>query len=500
MSKGFVALVGAGPGELGLLTLRGMEFLKKAEVVVYDRLVSEEILRISSESALKIDVGKKSSYHLVGQEKINEILLKEALRGKRVVRLKGGDPFLFGRGAEELELLVQNNIPFEVVPGITSAISVPSYAGIPVTHRDFCSSVHIITGHKKANEPLNIDFESLVKIGGTLVFLMGVSSLKQITDGLIDAGMDKKMTTAIVENGTRGNQRKIVTTIESLFEETVKKDIKSPAVVIVGEVCALSEKYDWHAKKILSGEKIIVTRPKSSGGTLSSYLKELGADVYDSPCVEIHEILKNEILEKAIENIKGYEWLAFTSRNGVKVFFNYLKNNKKDFRILKDIKIAAIGKPTADSLNEYGIFADFIPEIYDGKHLGEGLCELVNKQGKILLLRALKGSKEIINIFEKAGKKFNDIAIYETSYINMNKDKIEQLINEKNDIYVTFTSVSTVEGFVKSMGKIDFTKIIGICIGNQTAEAARKYAIKYYISDEATIESIIKKFLEVKND
>ena len=331
MAKGFVALVGAGPGEVGLLTFRAKEYIEKADVIVYDRLVSPDILDLIPKGIRKIDVGKDPGNHKVSQEEINNILLKEARKGNMVVRLKGGDPFLFGRGGEELELLFENNIPFEVVPGITSAISVPSYAGIPVTHRDFCSSVHIITGHQKKNEALKINYKALCEMEGTLVFLMGVASLKEIMEGLIKADMDKKTPAAIIENGTCPNQRMVTGTVENLYERAIMEKIKSPSVIVVGKVCQLADKYNWFMKRPLFGKKIIVTRPKISGNTLSTRLRSLGCKVYDYPCIEIQEIINNQILKKEINCISDYSWMVFTSKNGVDIFFNYLLKRKYGF-------------------------------------------------------------------------------------------------------------------------------------------------------------------------
>ena len=499
MEKGFVALVGAGPGELGLLTIRGKELIEKADVVVFDRLVSREILDIIPNTAKKINVGKKSNNHLVLQHKINEILLEEALKGNFVVRLKGGDPFLFGRGGEELELLVDNNISFEVVPGITSAISVPSFAGIPVTHRDFCSSVHIITGHQKKNETLRINFKALSETNGTLVFLMGVSSLNEIMDGLINANMDKKTPAAIIENGTLPNQRKITGTIENLYEKAIKNKIKSPSIIVVGKVCGLLDKYNWFSKRKLFGKKIVVTRPRMSGNVLSTKLRNLGAFVYDYPCIDIEEILDNKLLDIEINRINEYNWLVFTSKNGVKIFFDYLRKNKKDFRVLSNLKIAAIGSQTAKSLNDYGIIVDYIPDVYEGKYLGEGLSQIVGKNEKVLLLRALKGTQEITNKLSENNIYYMDIPIYDTLYVNENEKEIKQLIDEDEIDYVTFTSASTVEGFINSMPNVDLSKVMGLCIGNQTATVAKKYGIRHIISDEATIDSMIDKILEVQH-
>lgn len=497
MKNGFVALVGAGPGDIGLLTLRGMEYIQKADVILFDRLVSEEILELAPIEAKKINVGKESSNHSVSQEETNKILLDEALNGKIVVRLKGGDPFLFGRGGEELELLEQNNIPFEVVPGITSAISAPSYAGIPVTHRNFCSSVHIITGHKKNNSENDIDFKALVDTKGTLVFMMGVSSLKMIIDGLLKAGMIKETKAAIIENGTRPYQRKVVGNLENIYEKATCEKIKSPSVIVIGEVCQLSEKFDWFSKRILFGKKIIVTRPKASGGTLSIKLRELGAEVIDYPCIEIKKMDENEELEKILNRIEDFDWIVFTSKNGVNIFFEYFRNQGKDIRLLYKQKFATIGNQTSKALADYGIISDFVPNIYDGIHLGEGISEISKPKDNILLLRALEGNTEITDILRFNNRDYEDIPVYKTEYSNIKSQRFNEIMSENNEVYVTFTSASTVEGFVNTIEKSQIKKIVGICIGNQTSKAATKYGIKHFVSKDATIESMIDKIKEV---
>ena len=277
MKVGKVWLVGAGPGDAGLFTLKGREVLKKAEVVVYDSLVGQGVLTQIPDSARRIYVGKRADKHTVPQEQINEILLEEAKKGYRVVRLKGGDPFLFGRGGEELELLTENQIPYEVVPGVTSPLAVPAYNGIPVTHRDFCSSLHIITGHRRAGQEYDIDFEALVRTKGTLVFLMGVASLGDICRGLLDAGMDPAMPAAVLQKGTTAGQKRIVSDIENLPEEAARQGVETPAVIIVGKVCALADTFAWYEKLPLAGWKVLVTRPKNRSSRTSELLREKGA-------------------------------------------------------------------------------------------------------------------------------------------------------------------------------------------------------------------------------
>ncbi len=499
MKKGFVALVGAGPGDIGLLTLRGKELLLSAEVVVYDRLVSEEIRMLIPTGARQIDVGKESSRHLVKQDKINEILLEEAMSGYLVVRLKGGDPFVFGRGGEELELLRKNNVPFEVVPGITSALSVPAFAGIPVTHRDFCSSIHIVTGHQKENEPLTIDFEMLKRSGGTLVFLMGVAALRQITEGLLAAGMEDTMPAAVIENGTRSNQRKLIATLGTIYEKATKEKMKSPAVIVVGKVCELSEGYDWFSKRPLFGTRIIVTRPEGQEGTLSKKLKELGARVFDFPCIRIEKTQPNAGLSEVIKHISQFDWLAFTSKNGVVIFFEALKAQGLDARSLGKSKIAAIGSQTAGELSKYFIEADYVPEVFDGEHLGRGLCERMEDAGAVAIIRAEKGNEELVRILEENQKQCLDIPVYKTVYTQDYREEIRELLAVEEKLYVTFTSASTVEGFMCCADGLELSHLTGICIGEQTAKAARKYGIDYVIAQAAMIDSMIDKIMEIRD-
>lgn len=500
MNKGFVALVGAGPGDKGLLTIKGAELLLKAEVVVFDRLVSQEILEMIPQNAEKIDVGKESGYHKVPQDEINQVLLDKALEGKIVIRLKGGDPFLFGRGAEELELLADNNIEFEVVPGITSALSVPAYAGIPVSHRDFCSSVHIITGHARQDGLLEIDFESLSRLSGTLVFLMGVSSLKFIMAGLKNAGMGDDMPAAVIENGTRPSQRKIVSTISELWAKAAENNIHSPAIIVVGEVCRLSDKFDWFTKRPLFGKKVVVTRPNASISTLSNKLRSLGADVIEYPCIQVVEITENHLLEEAVDNIKQYGWLVFTSKNGVEIFFDKLIAKKLDSRYLGGLKIAAIGNQTSESLKKYGLVADFLPTVFDSVHLALGLFPLVKNGEKVLICRASSGSEELCKIFKEKEIAFDDLTVYDTVFTNPESAALKESLENGQVDFVTFTSASTVEGFVSSIGNMYYSAVTGICIGDKTAEAAKKYGIRHFIAEQATTDSMIEKMMEVTEE
>lgn len=485
--KGTVILVGAGPGDPGLLTQKGKSALEQAEVVVYDRLVSPEILNLIPADAEKIDVGKESGHHPVPQWRINEILLEKAQEGKRVVRLKGGDPFLFGRGGEELELLWEHGIPFEEVPGVTSALSAPAYAGIPVTHRDFCSSVHIITGHTKADAALQMDFNALCRTKGTLVFLMGVSSLPKICQGLLDAGMEPGMPAAVVEQGTLPHQRKVISTLENLPRDAAVAQIKSPAVIVVGKVCSLSEKFDWFDALPLKGKEIVVTRPADRNGTLCERLRLLGANVTAFPCIETVPRTDCPELDEAIDHIGGYRWLVFTSPVGPECFFRRLRSHGKDARALYGVKIAAIGPKTASALERFGVYADLVPEVYDSDHLAQAMEDV---DGPVLLFRASKGSNALPERLREKSVPFADVACYDTVYRGENAQAVAELL--ARETIVTFTSASTVRGFAESVKGTDLSNVLGCCIGAQTAREAEKYGIRVKIAKEATMDSLIE--------
>lgn len=485
--SGKVFLVGAGPGDRELLTVKATELIGKADVIVYDRLVSKSIMSLIPENAELIDVGKNVGDHPVPQYRINEILLEKALENKMVVRLKGGDPFIFGRGGEELELLAENNIEFEVVPGITSSISVPAYAGIPVTHRDFCSSLHIITGHAKAGSQIDIDFEALVRLKGTLIFMMSVSTIGQIANGLMAANMDKKMPCAVIENGTYSEQRKFVSTIEHIEETVRKNSVKSPSVIVVGKVCSLSDKFDWFSKLPLKDKKIIVTQPQNKSSKLEKTLRQLGADT------TLYPSIKTEFIRPLDIPLESYNTLIFTSSEGVKSFFSWLMEKGLDGRKLFDKKIGCIGSQTALELKNYGINADFIPKTFDGETLAkESIAEgFLTQSDKVLLLRAKIGTEDIVNVFDREKIEYLDVPVYETKYIKHHK--IDNLCDYD---YLTFTSKSCVDGFVKTQERDDFSGIDALCIGKQTAAEAKKYGFNTIISKVATIDSMIEEVIE----
>lgn len=476
LEKGHVALIGAGPGDAGLFTLRGRELLESADCVVYDRLVGDGVLAMMPPSAEKINVGKTGGGHSVPQREIEEILVREAKKGRRVARLKGGDPFMFGRGGEEIEALNREGIPFEVVPGVTAATAGPACAGIPVTHRGIARSVHIITAHTKEGGIARVDYAALAKLGGTLVFLMGVSAVPEICSELTKSGMSADTPAAAVENGSAAAQRLIRGTLATLAEICKSEKLHSPAIIIVGEVINFADEFNWKRFLPLSGRKVIVTRPRARAGRLSAMLRARGAEVVEIPCIATHRI------KAQLPDFTKFSWIAFTSITGVEALFADLADDGRDVRSLGAAKIAAIGPSTSKALRERGLKTDYMPEKYDGVHLARGLAKLADGK-EILMLRAKAGSPDLTHELEAACAHFTEIPLYETVYEHV------EVIPRSADTAI-FTSASTVRGFVAAMPELDVP--CACCIGKQTAAEARRAGFKKIITaQKATLESLI---------
>jgi len=497
--KGKVYLVGAGPGDPGLLTLKGKALLEKAQVVVYDYLANPELLKYCPEGCEFIYVGKKGGAHTMSQEEINQLLVQKAKEGKLVVRLKGGDPFLFGRGGEEIEELVKEEIPFEVVPGITSAIAVPAYAGIPVTHRDCTSTLAIITGHEaEGKEESKIDFKALAQIG-TLVFLMGVKNLPNIVENLIREGKNPNTPVAVIQWGTTPRQKTAVGTLETIFDEVKKQGITAPAIIVVGEVVKLREKFNWYEKKPLFGKKIVITRTREQASKLKSALIELGAEVIEIPTIEVRPLFNKKTLE-TLKNLKNYDWLIFTSENGVRFFFSALFDTGLDVRALGGIKIAVIGPATKEVLKTYGIFPDLMPE---KNFTQEGLLEAFGKKDlsgkKVLYVRA-KVAREVLSEGLKAkGVLLEILPIYETLKPVDSGEKLKETL-EKGISAITFTSSSTVENFFELLKEMELSLPPGVVlasIGPITSKSIRKFGYEPTVeAKEYTIPGLVKAMVE----
>ena len=493
---GKVWLVGAGPGDPGLLTLRGREVIEQADVVVYDALVGQGVLGMIPESAELIFAGKRSSNHYMKQSDTNRVLLEEALKGKNVVRLKGGDPFVFGRGGEELELLAEHGVPFEIVPGVTSAFAVPAYNGIPVTHRDFYSSVHVITGHRREGQGYDIDFDALVRTGGTLVFLMGIAALPDILSGLMAAGMSGDTPAAVLEKGTTARQRRTLATVATLEAACKQAHVQTPAIIVVGRVCALAEPFHWFEKKPLSGARVVVTRPKHLVSGLAGMLRREGAEVLELPAIQLSPV-QGEARARFDDALRAladgaFDWLVFTSPSGVDIFMDAL-TAQGDIRALGGVKLAAIGEGTKKALRKYGLRADFMPSVYDGETLGRELRGVCAPRSRILIPRAAIGNPELVAELEQ-GESFEitDVATYDTEYVVSRTADVAAMIDSGDIDMCVFTSASTVRGFVGGCPGADFSKVNAVCIGRQTAAEAERHGMRVRIAEKATLESLVQ--------
>lgn len=450
--KGSVILVGAGCGR-GLITVRGLSVLKEADTVVYDDLIDENLLLETKADCEQIYVGKRASRQSKSQDEINALLADKAEEGKLVVRLKGGDPFVFGRGGEEILYLQQRDIPFDVIPGVTSAIAVPGHAGIPVTHRGLARSVTIVTGHTAAGK--EVDYGALAALEGTLVFLMGAGRLKEIADALLTNGKAPDTPAAVISRGYSGDERRI----NGKLADIVKKaeNVQTPAVILVGPAAEFS--LEGTIRKELRGVRVTVTGTegfvKKAGGRLS----RLGADVDCRPCLRIVPEYEN-----IPESFEEFDWLIFTSANGVEIFFRGLAERKKDLRGLAALKFACIGPGTSQKLAEYGIYADFQPSVYTAEALGEELAGRLASEKRVLILRAREGSGDLPEAFRRRDIFCAERAVYHTQAI---KERIRNFRADGD--YLVFGSARGAETFLESAQLSERT--VPVCIGPLTAEA-----------------------------
>lgn len=481
-----VTLVGAGPGDPGLLTLAGRAALERAEVVLFDRLVGREILALVPPGALAVDVGKNKGDHPVPQEEINDLILRHARDGKRVVRLKGGDPYLFGRGAEELEALAGEGIPFRVVPGVTSAIAAPAYAGIPVTHRDFSSSLHILTGHGKDGSKPKIAYRELAGLGGTLAFLMGLSAIRDIASGLIGAGMPPDTPAAVVEHGSRPDQRRLSGTVGDIADTAEREGARSPAILVVGSVCALAEKFDWTARLPLRGRRALVVNSRSRAGRLAGKLREYGCGV-DEFCAIRQEPV--ELPESFWNRVPGFSWIVLTSRFGVELFFPALLGRGLDARRLANCKFAVVGRQTAARLRDFGVVADCVPEIFDSDSLGRDLAARLSADDDVLLFRAEEGAEALPRTLAAVGARVEDVTAYVTKNRDLDAETLENLRRKRYDA-VAFASASSVRALALAAAGVDFSAVAAVCIGEKTAAEARALGFGVHVAPAATLDDM----------
>ncbi len=496
--KGKVYLVGAGPGDPQLISLRGLDLIKQAEVIIYDYLAGSQLLKSASPQAELIYVGKKASRHTLRQEQINQLILDKVKAGKKVVRLKGGDPFVFGRGGEEAEILADQNLPFEIVPGITSAISVPAYAGIPLTHRDYTSGVAFFTGHEgEGKQTPSIDWDKIATGVGTLVFLMGVGNLEHIVSKLIEHGRSPQTPVALIRWGSTSRQQTVVGTLENITAKAKEMGIKPPAITVVGEVVRLREKLNWFEHKPLFGKGVVVTRSRTQASQLSSKLAELGAEVFEFPTIRIEPADDYRQLDAALERLSDYNWLIFTSVNGVEYFFRRLKEKDKDIRELKGLKLCAIGPATAYALEELQLRIDYVPGEYRAEAIIEGLEQQGIKGQKVLIPRAMQAREVLPDELSRLGAKVEVVPAYKTVKAEGNAEELRELFKAKKVQMVTFTSSSTVNNFVELLGKENLASlmedVIVASIGPITAKTAEKHGLTSQIMpQDYTIPALVE--------
>lgn len=488
-----VYLIGAGPGDPGLLTLRGRELLGRADVVVYDALANEALLDLARPDAERVYVGKIAGSHALPQDGINALLAEKAGAGKTVARLKGGDPYIFGRGGEEAEYLHARGIPFEEVPGISSAIAAPAYAGIPLTHRDFCQAVTIVTGHRRAEKDgLDIDWRGLALSRATLVFVMGMRNLPLICRNLVGAGLDPGTPAAVVHRGASPAQRSVFAPLAELAQKALAAGLSNPAVIVVGPVVSLADKLGWYHRLPLFGKKIVVTRSRAQASDMARQLAELGAEVLECPGIAIRPLESFGEADSAIRRLGGYQWLVLTSANGVDCFWRRLAACGLDSRALGGLKIAAIGPGTADALSVRGIRPDFLPERFVAESVAEGLVGLLGDRmagTRFLLPRAAAARDALPSLLRAAGAEVDIVPLYSAEPVPIAPEMLERLAEVD---CISFASSSTVRNFLAQVParKIRELGIALAAIGPITAQTLREAGLepdimpeKYTIAD-----------------
>jgi len=495
---GMVYLVGAGPGDPDLITVKGAQLLAGCDVVLYDYLAPPEILDLVNPAAEKIYVGKEGGEHTLPQEKINSLLVEYAKRGKKIVRLKGGDPFIFGRGGEEAEALAEAGVLFEFVPGVSSAVAAPAYAGIPLTHRRFISSVTIITGHEDPTKPFGaINWEQVASGDSTLVILMGMRNLRDNMRRLISAGLDPATPVAIVRWGTRPNQQTLTATVATAADEAERVKFKAPAVIVVGRVVEFRDKLKWFERRPLLGKRIIVTRAREQAGQLSSRLREAGAEVFEAPAIKIVSRTDSPAVKAAIARIAEFDWVVVTSVNGVRYLFEALDAAGLDARTLGGKKLAAIGPATAQALRDRGLRADAVPEEFKAEGLVEAMGDTSVKGRKILIARAEEARDVLPEELRHKGAEVTIAPVYSSIMPPDATENLKRIFVKKRPDMIAFTSSSTVKNFMKMAEGKNLDGIDIASIGPITSETIRGFGLKIAVQPaEYTIPMLVDAIIE----
>jgi len=495
-----VYLVGAGPGDPDLITVRGKRCLEQAEVVLYDRLVDPVLLSYAPAGAEMVYVGKRSAQHTVPQDGINALLVEHALAGKRVVRLKGGDPFVFGRGGEEALALRAAGVPFEVVPGISSGVAVPAYAGIPVTHRGLTSHVTFVTGHEDpTKEEAHIDWDKLASDVGTLVIFMGVKNLPKMVDELTRRGRPIDTPIALIRYGTVPQQRTVTGTLKDIVEKVAAAKLRPPAITIVGEVVTLREQLRWFEDRPLFGRRVVVTRPRAQAGPQIQALRDMGAEVLAFPTIRIEPIGGSREIDAMVAEIDGYDLIVLTSVNGVECFFDQLRGAGMDARCLHRATVVAIGPKTSAACRAYGVVPDLVPKTFVAEGVLEALDDRLRAEGRtlagarILIPRALDAREVLPEAFAAAGATVDVVSLYETV---LEDHEPQEVAAAADADYVSFTSASSARHFaalVRRAGLGDaLARVRAASIGPITTEAVREEGMQVVVeATDFTIEGLM---------
>jgi uroporphyrinogen III methyltransferase / synthase len=495
--QGKVYLIGSGPGDPGLITVKGRKILDRADCIIYDFLAPGSLLGNNTDAEL-ICVGKSGKSHTMEQDEINRLLVRKAREGKLVARLKGGDPFIFGRGGEEALALAAEGVSFEIVPGVSSAYGVPAYAGIPVTHRGMTTSVSFITGHEDpTKDQSDLDWEKISTAAGTLVFLMGVKNLPMIASNLVKYGRSPDEEVALIRWGTTARQQTVTGTLENIAAMAAERDFTPPAIIVVGKVVSLRSSLAWFDRLPLFGKTFIVTRTREQAGALTEKLMEAGAEVFEVPTIKIEDPATFHSLDESIDTLKGrhYRWVIFTSPNGVRKFFERLQGKNLDTRVLAGVAIAVIGPSTAEALKEFGLIADLMPESFRAEGILEKMSALEGE--KILLVRAQEARDILPESLREKGNSVDIAVAYRTVAPPESRKLLGDILRERSVDLVTFTSSSTAENFAALIqDRLIIEKMKCVSIGPITSATARDLGFDVILeADEYTIEGLVNTIL-----
>lgn len=507
-AEGIVYLVGAGPGDAGLITVKGMRCLEEADIVVYDRLAGPRLIQMAKPDAVKIYVGKRPDHHAMKQGQINQLLVELAGTGKRVVRLKGGDPCVFGRVGEEAAVLKQHGIPYEIVPGVTSAVAVPAYAGIPVTHRDRASSFSVITGHETPERlEERVDWDELARATGTLLFLMGVGHIRSIAEQLMRRGRSQDTPVALVRYGTRAEQATLVGTLATIADEVERVEFRAPAVIIVGEVVLEREVMKWAESRPLFGQRVLVTRARAQSESFIRAIEALGGEPYEYPVIETKlpsDAARLADIEEALYEISSMDWLILTSANGVHAFMDHMKRVKMDLRKLASVRIVAVGPKTREIIESYGLIPEYTAEQFSQEGVFELLKDKVSAGERALIATADLARRWLRDQLQNEGLEVIDLDTYHTVLPDYEDYHIAELLLENSIQLVPFTSSSTVTHTLEMLKRhrvedpveaLNRTAIF--CIGEQTAKTALEAGLKIAaVSEASTMDGLLQAMLQ----